>query len=263
MFALPLLVLEGAAPAAALSASTRATKGRAVALVAPLVSWWLAVTATMIALAWVCRQLSDVGLAWAGIDVKRVLPLVALYVTVTIIGGFLYSAVHIGGHQMLVTRMFARRHDPTTGSYRCPRRERGALAARRAPPDSPAWCCLPSRSAARGSLLRGWTSTADVAVTAHRGASMHAPENSMAAFRAALDAGATYTELDVQRTRDGRIVVLHDGDLMRVGGDPRKLSELTAAELADDRHREQVRREVRRARSRRRSRTLSSSCAAR
>jgi glycerophosphoryl diester phosphodiesterase len=74
--------------------------------------------------------------------------------------------------------------------------------------------------------------TADVAVTAHRGASIRAPENTLAAFRAALDARATFIELDVQHTRDGRIVVVHDGDLLRVGGDSRKIAELTVAELA-------------------------------
>jgi glycerophosphoryl diester phosphodiesterase len=232
LFAVPLLVLEGATPAAALSASARTTKGRTLALVTPLIAWWLAVTVTVIALAWTCRHLSDAGLAWAGIDVRRVLPLVALYVTVTIVVGFLYSAVHIGGHQMLTTRMFARRHDPDDWSLPPPGKERDAR----------------SRSVAHGAGLAivvllavalggPWLAAsrlelaADVAVTAHRGASMHAPENSMAAFRAALDAGSTYAELDVQRTRDGRIAVLHDGDLMRVGGDPRKLSELTSEEL--------------------------------
>ena len=232
LFALPLLVLEGAAPAAALSASTRATKGRTLALVAPLIAWWLAVTGTMIALAWICRQLSDLGLVWAGIDVKRVLPLVALYVTVTIVGSFLYSAVHIGGHQMLTTRMFARRHDPNDWQLPLPETELDVRSRRVAHGAGLAIVVLLAVAfggtwfaAARLDLA------ADVAVTAHRGASMHAPENSMAAFRAALDAGATYTELDVQRTRDGRIVVLHDGDLMRVGGDPRKLGELTSEEL--------------------------------
>jgi len=60
---------------------------------------------------------------------------------------------------------------------------------------------------------------------------MTAPENTMAAFRAAMAAGATYIELDVQRTADGRIIVLHDGDVMRMGGDPRKVKDLTASQL--------------------------------
>jgi glycerophosphoryl diester phosphodiesterase len=71
----------------------------------------------------------------------------------------------------------------------------------------------------------------DVAVTAHRGASLRAPENSMAAFREAHEAGADFVELDVQRTRDGAIVVLHDGDLLRMAGDPRKVQDLTLAEI--------------------------------
>jgi glycerophosphoryl diester phosphodiesterase len=72
---------------------------------------------------------------------------------------------------------------------------------------------------------------AEVEITAHRGASIAAPENSMAAFRRALEAGATYAELDVQRTADGRLIVVHDGDLMRLGDDPRKVKDLTVAEL--------------------------------
>jgi glycerophosphoryl diester phosphodiesterase len=50
---------------------------------------------------------------------------------------------------------------------------------------------------------------------AHRGASGVAPENTMVAFRAGIAAGATYLELDVHATRDGRIVVLHDATLDR------------------------------------------------
>ena len=49
-----------------------------------------------------------------------------------------------------------------------------------------------------------------VLAVAHRGASRDAPENTLAAFRAALDAGAAAVECDVQRTRDGRLVVIHD-----------------------------------------------------
>jgi glycerophosphoryl diester phosphodiesterase len=45
---------------------------------------------------------------------------------------------------------------------------------------------------------------------AHRGASREAPENTLAAFRCALAAGAAAVECDVQRTRDGGLVVIHD-----------------------------------------------------
>ncbi len=45
---------------------------------------------------------------------------------------------------------------------------------------------------------------------AHRGASGGFPENTLVAFRAAIEAGANMCELDVQLTRDGAMVVIHD-----------------------------------------------------
>jgi glycerophosphoryl diester phosphodiesterase len=52
-------------------------------------------------------------------------------------------------------------------------------------------------------------------VVAHRGASAHAPENTLAAVRLARLEGAESVECDVQRTRDGVLVVLHDPTLNR------------------------------------------------
>lgn len=57
-----------------------------------------------------------------------------------------------------------------------------------------------------------------------------APENSMAAFAAACEAGFGI-ELDVQLSADGEVVVLHDATLQRVAGDPRAVRELTYAQL--------------------------------
>lgn len=50
---------------------------------------------------------------------------------------------------------------------------------------------------------------------AHRGASGLAPENTLAALRAAITAGADLVEVDVQRTRDGALVLMHDTTLRR------------------------------------------------
>lgn len=54
-----------------------------------------------------------------------------------------------------------------------------------------------------------------VVICAHRGASGTAPENTLAAIAAAIDCGATMIEIDIQITRDNRIVVFHDDDLTR------------------------------------------------
>ncbi len=55
-------------------------------------------------------------------------------------------------------------------------------------------------------------------ITAHRGASAQYPENTMAAFRGAQELGADWIELDVQQTRDGEIVVMHDTNTRRTTG---------------------------------------------
>ena len=66
-----------------------------------------------------------------------------------------------------------------------------------------------------------------VRVTAHRGHSHAAPENTLVAVRKAIASGADYAEVDVQLTADGVVVLLHDRDLKRVAGDPRRLDDLT------------------------------------
>ena len=52
-------------------------------------------------------------------------------------------------------------------------------------------------------------------VVGHRGASGHAPENTMAAFRLAAEQGASFIETDLQLTRDARVVAIHDLNLDR------------------------------------------------
>ena len=52
-------------------------------------------------------------------------------------------------------------------------------------------------------------------ICAHRGASGYAPENTLAAFRLAMEMGAQMIETDAQQTDDDRLVLLHDDDLDR------------------------------------------------
>ena len=68
-------------------------------------------------------------------------------------------------------------------------------------------------------------------IIGHRGASAHAPENTMAAFRLALEQGADGVEFDVRLSRDGIPVVIHDDTLKRTGAHPAKVSSLTLSEL--------------------------------
>jgi glycerophosphoryl diester phosphodiesterase len=66
---------------------------------------------------------------------------------------------------------------------------------------------------------------------AHRGASTLAPENTIEAFRLAVEAGAGGLELDVHMTRDGHIVVIHDATVDRTTNGSGAVSEMTLDEL--------------------------------
>jgi glycerophosphoryl diester phosphodiesterase len=68
-------------------------------------------------------------------------------------------------------------------------------------------------------------------VVAHRGASARAPENTLAAFRLALDAGADAVETDLWQTADGHFVCHHDATLARMTGDARRVDAVALAEL--------------------------------
>ncbi|MBR1416742.1 MAG: glycerophosphoryl diester phosphodiesterase membrane domain-containing protein [Bacilli bacterium] len=70
-------------------------------------------------------------------------------------------------------------------------------------------------------------------ITAHRGASDKYPENTMLAFIGAKELGTDYIELDVRKTLDNQIVVIHDSNLKRTTGIDKKVSDLTYDEIKE------------------------------
>ncbi len=231
-FAIPAVMFEQASASRALETSAQMLKGRRIGMLKPLLLWWLVKGLAFVVCLHAAHLLSDRVFDWAGVEPARVLPLVAVFMTLTLVGSFVFVALHFGGHQLLTLHLYAQQlQKPLV-------------------PDGPAIACAEATGA---SLFRPvWGLTAGltvlcagmaaflvqhldapdpVAVSAHRGASLQAPENTMAAFRAAWESGADFVELDVQRTREGVVIVLHDGDLLRMAGDPRKVKDLSLAEI--------------------------------
>jgi glycerophosphoryl diester phosphodiesterase len=232
LFVMPIAMFHELRPAQVLVASERMLEGRLLRSITPLALWALLLTGT----ATLCfrggRRVTSAGLDWAGVDPERVLPLVAVFMAVTIAFSFIYATLQIAGHQFLATRLYVERREAPLLLTAAADAAAGATGQR---VGRPVLLVIAVTSALAALLvvllLQRLDVRDDVAVTAHRGASLHAPENSMAAFREAYEAGADFVELDVQRTRDGAIVVVHDGDLLRMAGDPRKVWDLTLAEM--------------------------------
>lgn len=70
-----------------------------------------------------------------------------------------------------------------------------------------------------------------VVVISHRGEHLHHPENTMPAFRAAVEAGADFIEVDVRTTSDGRLVLSHDQTVDRCTNGHGKVAEMTFEEI--------------------------------
>lgn len=66
---------------------------------------------------------------------------------------------------------------------------------------------------------------------AHRGASAYAPENTLAAFRRAVELGVGFIETDLQLSRDAALVAIHDSDLNRTTSGRGPVHDFTLAEL--------------------------------
>jgi glycerophosphoryl diester phosphodiesterase len=73
--------------------------------------------------------------------------------------------------------------------------------------------------------------TKKIVVIAHRGAHREAPENTLASLEKAIEIGCDYVELDVRRTKDGALVIMHDASVNRMTNGQGKIEDLTLAEI--------------------------------
>ncbi len=80
-------------------------------------------------------------------------------------------------------------------------------------------------------VLTAGGSSLGVEIIGHRGASYDAPENTLASFKLGYEQKADADELDIYLTRDGKIVVIHDGNTARTTGVTNKVASQTYDEL--------------------------------
>lgn len=224
----PALMLDGAGPREAMQSSWRDTKGHGWRIVRVVGGWWLLLVVLDLAGAALVTGVASPLAAAAGDHVRVVLLLVAAVVAVLLLLSFTCLLAGHAGHASLVNAF----HRAAGGVAREATLEPGPAHA----PLSFGMVAIAALVTFAGTVAFGIYRVnrvvfrEDVQVTGHRG-SGNAPENSLSAIRQAIDAHADWAEIDVQRTKDGAIVVLHDGDLMRLGGDPRKVGDATLAEI--------------------------------
>ncbi|MGY1530173.1 glycerophosphodiester phosphodiesterase family protein [Luteimonas sp. A649] len=216
LLATPALVLEGHSPLAALRRSRRLTRGRHLRIAALVVGVALTVAAMPLVVTELYDRAATPLLDW--LPEHRLLVSGGMVVYLTLYVATVLGVLLLGStlNTLLVRALFhrlggargARVADPT------PRRPGrlvwGAEAAFLVVALVQATMAVSSMNLRR-----------DVTVTAHRGAALMAPENTLASFQAAIAGGADAIEFDVRLSADGAVVVFHDSDFRRVANDPR------------------------------------------
>ena len=232
MFAVPLLILGNLRPLDALRMTWRATQGDSIGLVQVFGLWWAGVailSAALSALGWfLAKLLFD----WAGYSPGWVLAVVAVVLVTAFTTGTAMGALGLGIHQFMATRM-SLQHLPRTRKRAVRMIPLGARRLAAALAAAALLVILVISAVADWLELAHRNIVESVKVTAHRGSSARAPENTLSAVQQAITDGADFAEIDVQTTADGELVVLHDGDLMRMAGDSRRLRDLTLSQAKE------------------------------
>ena len=239
--ALPLVLFEGVSPRRALAESSARSAGHRSIAIAALAMWAALASALLAVATWVPDFIGRALAPGFSGSMPMLLGFITGLVLLWAVLGLVTAVVNVSMLSLVLLRLYLRVVDL---------REPGALpelgadtwgGARRLPRAVRIGVVVVSILAALGVVLVVMNvarRNQPVLVIAHRGASAAAPENTLAAFRLGADLGADFVELDVQESEDGEVVVVHDSDLMKVGGSPLKIWEAPAAALRGGRHRQ-------------------------
>jgi glycerophosphoryl diester phosphodiesterase len=229
VYALPLLLRQGVSPWASLRRSVQTTRKNWVVPLVTIGGFWL--------LFWGVSNLFSVLVIGLGRGVLLAVGerlALAVFVVLGVFGFLSVAALFTGTvgpllGWILVNRLYG--HAFAVGHSPSPQSTGKEEWAFRRTAIGVAWGALVVVSVTGAWWLKRLDFSPPVQITAHRGSSALAPENTLSALRLAIQDGADFSEIDVQTTRDGVVVLLHDRDLMRMARDPRRLESLSLEEL--------------------------------
>ncbi|PCF94859.1 glycerophosphodiester phosphodiesterase family protein [Vreelandella nigrificans] len=227
LLALPLVTLEGYSPYHALKRSVVLTRGwhRSIGIAV------LALLAVIISLPFITTWLFDLivtPLLWWLPEHNAVLiPAMLAYLTSYILITLAITFLGIATNALLSACLYLQL------AYR---EERPSPRPQQAHPGRWAWAVeisvLLIAALQAWWILNSFEIRDNVAVIAHRGSSMVAPENTLAAIDQAMNDRADYVEIDVRLSADNQVMLYHDRTLARLTGDPREFGNLTREELS-------------------------------
>ena len=234
----PRLLFGGHSPADALRASAAATEGRMLRVLLLFVIWAGATFGFSAVVTGVSGWIGQLLIPEGSQDLARMATGIGIASVIAFIGNLLISIVSSVVFALSIFGLDRNWAEPWMAPKEVTTVESGSLGSRaRLAVPGWAWVLLALAVPAGAlffaiQLLEEVSVEDDVAITAHRGASGRAPENTLAAIRAAIADSADWAEIDVQETLDGVVVVHHDADFMRVDRDQRKIWETPWSEVS-------------------------------
>jgi glycerophosphoryl diester phosphodiesterase len=237
VFALCIVLLENRRPVEALKVSAARTHGIRWRIAGVLLGWQLIGLVVQLLVLGGFRLLAGLLLAGAGHSPRAVLPTVLVLLGLHSVVAAAVSALVVVVHCLFILRMYVHR-GLRLGLLQA---EHWADSLDAAPTVQPRRLLHRMEWGVAGVVTGGAVALLALTVSvnlqdqveihAHRGNSTAAPENTRAAVQKAIDAGADWAEIDVQETADGQVVLMHDRDLRRVTGDPRRVSDVLLRDL--------------------------------
>ncbi len=236
--ALPRMLFGGHSPAESLRASAAATEGRMLRVLLLFAIWAAATFAFSALVTGISGWIGHLMIPEGSQNLGRMATGIGIASVTAFIGNLLISIVSSVVFALSTFELDRAWAEPWMAPKEVTNVEPGTLGAR-ATLAVPGWAwVLVAIAVPGGALYFGIELLEDVSVednveiTAHRGASGRAPENTLAAIRAAIADEADWAEIDVQETLDGVVAVHHDEDFMRVDGDARKIWETPWSEVS-------------------------------
>jgi glycerophosphoryl diester phosphodiesterase len=219
MLALPAVLFEDLGPRAAIRDSIADSMGHRWRIFWWIVAWLVAGAIASMVLTWTIGLLGRLIVPVSGDTLTVVALTMGAVGLLSLVTNAVLSFLSASIFALLVGRLYRDFSGP--GSLARDLAEPGSLGARpvfTGPRKNLLWggaLAVVASVVAAVIMARSVRLEDDVLIIAHRGAALHAPENTMASVHRAIEDSTDYIEIDVQETADGEVVVFHDSDFMK------------------------------------------------
>jgi glycerophosphoryl diester phosphodiesterase len=235
VLALPAVLFENLRPPAAIRDSIADSKGHRWTIFWWIVAWLVAGALASIAITWTIGQLGRLIVPVSSTSMTVVALTMGGIGLLSLFTNAILSFLSASLFALLVVRLYRDLSGPGAPAREIA--EPGSLSDRpaiRIPHKGLLWggivaaiaCVVSAVMLARSVRLED-----DTLIMAHRGAALHAPENTLASVHRAISDSTDYIEIDVQETADGEVAVFHDSDFMKTARNPLTIWDARRADI--------------------------------